>query len=142
MSIRQLSGALLIAIVFGTAGGAAWMLLTLYQHHRLPWLAWPVGLVLGWTLRGRQGPGRQGTAAAALVAATATLLAACYVDVLVVVVSIAGNMGLGMLATIRTAGAGMLIQLAWSSLSTVEAAWYVSGAAVAAAVAWRAARRP
>ncbi len=57
---------------------------------------------------------------AGVLSACATALAAIYVNMLIAGVLIAGNMGLGLIDALRTAGAGMLWQLARMALSPVD----------------------
>ncbi len=74
---------------------------------------------------------------AMLLAAAATALAAIYVNMLIAGVRIAGNMGLGIIDALRTAGIGMLWQLArmalapsdiiWTVLAMLLAAWLARG---------------
>src|SRR5574337_416195 len=76
-------------------------------------------------------------AASMLLAAGATALAAIYVNMLIAGVKIAGNMGLGLIDTLRTAGIGMLWQLTrmamapadliWTALAMLLAAWLARG---------------
>lgn len=123
MSVR---GALLFlfamfsALMLGLAAGAVWMVLALYSRHPLPWLVVPIGVLLAWTIRGavqRAGLG------AMLLAAAATALAAIYVNMLFAGVSIAGNMGLGIVDALRTAGIGMLWQLARMAMTPTDILW-------------------
>ena len=114
--------ALFCAVMLGLAAGAVWMVLALYLHHALPWLAVPVGVLLAWTVRGCvQRPG----IGAMLLAAGATALAAIYVNMLIAGVMIAGNMGLGLIDALRTAGAAMLWQLARMAMSPADIGWTV-----------------
>lgn len=137
MSMRRVSlflFALFSAIMLGLAAGAAWMVLALYLRHPLPWLAVPVAAMLAWTIRA--GVHRAGIGAM-LLAAGATALAAIYVNMLIAGVKIAGNMGLGLIDTLRTAGIGMLWQLTrmamapadiiWTALAMLLAAWLARG---------------
>ncbi|OOG59957.1 hypothetical protein [Rhodanobacter sp. C03] len=130
--------ALFIAAMLGLAAGATWMVVTLYLGHPLPWLVLLFGTLLAWTIRnGVRAPGR----AAALLAAVATALAAVYVNVLIAAVQIAGNMGMGLIDALRTAGIGMLWQLARLALSPADLVWAVLGIVLAAWLAWRAPRK-
>ena len=142
MNLRALLMAvftLLCAAMLGLAAGACWMVMTLYLRHPAPWLALPAGVLLAWAMR--HWVHRPGKVAAAL-AALATLLAATYVSVLIAGVLIAGNMGMGLLDALRTAGGGMLLQLARLGLSPTNAGWFAAGAALAAFIAGRPARAP
>ncbi|HEY8586626.1 MAG TPA: hypothetical protein VIL60_07805 [Rhodanobacter sp.] len=133
-TVSQLVFALFSAAMLGLAAGAIWMVVALYLRHPLPWLALPLGALLAWTIRASvRSPG----AVAALLAASATLLAGVYVNVLVAGVQIAGNMGMGLIQAMRTAGAGMLWQLARMALSPADIAWGVLGMLLAAWLAWR-----
>ena len=89
------------ALMLGLAAGAVWMVLALYLRHPLPWLAVPIAALLAWTIRGSV---QRAGAAAMLLAAAATALAALYVNMLIAGVRIAGNMGLGIVDALRTAG--------------------------------------
>lgn len=126
------------AIMLGLAAGAIWMVATLYLRQLLPWLALPLGAVLAWAIRGSvQRPG----AGAAALAALATLLAALYMSMLLAGVRLAGDMGLGLLDVLRTAGPGMLWALAGLALTPWMLAWFVAGAALAAMIGMRPPRR-
>lgn len=128
------------ALMLGLAAGAIWMVLALYMRHPLPWLAVPIGALLAWTIRGAvQRPG----VAAMLLAAGATALAALYVNMLIAGVGIAGNMGLGIVDALRTAGIGMLWQLAWMAMTPADIGWAVLAMLLAAWLArGRRPRRP
>lgn len=125
--------AIISALMLGLAAGALWMLPTAYLQHRLPWLAWPIGALLGWAMARWVTP-RSG---ASWLAAVATLLAAAYVSVLIVAATLAGNMDLGLTEAMRVAGGPMLGSLTWLSLTTAQLLWFASGAAIAAWVAQR-----
>lgn len=130
--------ALVCAAMLGLAAGAVWMVAALYAGHATSWLALPFAVVLAWTIRHWvQSPGRY----AAVLAALAALLAALYVNVLMAGALIAANMGMGIVDALRTAGAGMLLQLARMGFSAADAAWYLVAAVLAAALASRSARR-
>ncbi len=126
------------AIMLGLAAGAIWMVATLYLRQLLPWLALPIGAVLAWAVRGTVL--RPGVCAAAL-AALATLLAALYMCMLLAGVRLAGDMGLGLLDVLRTAGPGMLWALAELALTPSMLTWFVAGAALAAVLGMRPPRR-
>jgi vitamin B12 transport system permease protein len=129
---------LFIAVMLGLAAGATWMVVTLYLGHPLPWLALLFGALLAWTIRnGVRAPGR----AAALLAALATVLAAVYVNMLIAAVQIAGNMGMGLIEALRTAGIGMLWQLTRLALGPADLGWTVLGTLLAAWLAWRPPRK-
>ena len=130
--------ALFSAAMLGLAAGATWMVVTLYLRHPLPWLALPIGALLAWAIRGYvRSPG----IGAALLAAWATALAAIYVNMLIAAVLIAGNMGMGLIDALRTAGAGMLWQLARMALSPADIGCTALAMLLAAWLAWRAPRK-
>jgi len=126
--------ALFSAAMLGLAAGAVWMVASLYLRHSLPWLALPVGALLAWTIRSLvRAPG----IGAAVLSAVATALAAIYVNMLIAGVLIAGNMGLGLVDALRTAGAGMLWQLACMAMSPLDLGWAVLAMLLAAWLGWR-----
>ncbi|MBQ4854453.1 hypothetical protein IMW82_07195 [Rhodanobacter sp. B2A1Ga4] len=141
MSVRTVSLSVFVlfsAAMLGLAAGAVWMVAALYLRHPLPWLALPLGALLAWTIRACVRPA--GTSAA-LLAAGATLLAAFYVNMLVAGVLIAGNMGMGLIEAMRTAGLGMLWQLSRMALSPADFGYAALGMLLAAWLAWRQPRR-
>ncbi|MEO9078327.1 MAG: hypothetical protein ABI268_03345 [Rhodanobacter sp.] len=123
--------ALFSAAMLGLAAGAVWMVISLYMRHPMPWLALPIGILLAWAIRGSV---RHAGIGAMLLAAGATALAAIYVNMLVAGVRIAGNMGMGLIEALRSAGIEMLWQLAsmaatpadviWTVLAMLLAAWF------------------
>ena len=121
--------AMFSALMLGLAAGAVWMVLALYMRHPLPWLAVPIGVLLAWTIRGAV---HRAGVAAMLLAAGATALAAIYVNMLIAGVRIAGNMGLGIVDALRTAGIGMLWQLARMALTPADIVWTVLAMLLAA----------
>lgn len=125
--------AIISATMLGLAAGALWMLPTAYLQHRLPWLAWPIGALLGWAIARWVTP-RPG---APWLAAMATLMAAAYVSVLIVAANLAGNMDLGLTAAMRAAGGAMVWALVRLSLTGAQLFWFVSGAALAGWIAHR-----
>ena len=127
--------ALFSAAMLGLAAGAAWMVAALYSRHPLPWLAVPIGVALAWVIRA--GVHRPGTGAM-LLAAGATGLSAIYVNLLIAGVKVAGSMGLDLIEAMRTAGLGMLWQLARMGLSPADIAWTMLAMALAG---WLASRR-
>jgi vitamin B12 transport system permease protein len=130
--------ALVCAAMLGLAAGAVWMVAALYAGHATSWLALPFAVVLAWTIRHWvQSPGRY----AAVLAALAALLAALYVNVLMAGALVAANMGMGIVDALRTAGAGMLLQLARMGFSAADAGWYLVAAGLAAVLASRPVRR-
>jgi vitamin B12 transport system permease protein len=130
--------ALFSTAMLGLAAGAVWMVVSLYLRHPLPWLVLPIGALLAWTIRSCVRPAGIG---AAWLAASATALAAIYVNMLIAAVLIAGNMGMGLIDAIRTAGNGMLWQLARMALSPTDIGWLVLAMLLAAWLAWRAPRK-
>ncbi len=128
--------ALLSSLMLGFAAGAVWMLATLFAQHLLPWLALPVGWVLGLTVRRWVWPGG---IVAAVIAAGITVLAGIYVAILLAALQIAGGLGLGLIEALQTAGLGMLLSIVRLALTVRPLAWLLAGAAVAA---WIAHRRP
>jgi hypothetical protein len=131
--------ALFSAAMLGLAAGAVWMVVTLYLRHPVPWLALLAGATLALTIRvGVLPPGRN----AALLSALATMLAAIYVNVLIAGVQIAGNMSMGLVDALRTAGLAMLWELARFSLRPADIGWTIAGMLLAAWLAWRTPRKP
>jgi vitamin B12 transport system permease protein len=132
-SVPALLFALFSAAMLGLAAGAAWMVVALYSRHPLPWLAVPIGVALAWVIRAGV---RQPGTGAMLLAAGATGLSAIYVNLLIAGVKVAGSMGLDLIEALRTAGIGMLWQLArmgltpadfiWTLLAMVLAGWLAS----------------
>lgn len=115
--------------MLGLAAGALWMVATLYMRQPMPWLALPLAVLLSWTIRhGVRKPG----ALTALLCALATAMASIYVSMLIAAVEIAGSMGLGLLETITTAGADMLLELARLGFSTSDFAWTTLSVVIAA----------
>jgi len=132
----NLAFALVSAAMLGLAAGAVWMLASVYEQHKLPWLALPIGWALALGIRRWiRPPGR----VAAALAAIATLLAAGYVSLLTAAAQISSMLGIELTDVMHTAGLGMLLSLTRFSLSASTAAWFVAGAIVAA---WFAKRRP
>ncbi|WP_430390996.1 hypothetical protein [Dyella sp. 20L07] len=126
--------ALISAVMLGLAAGAAWMVPTLYLQRPLPWLALLIGWLLGKAMRNWVRPAGVGSA---LLAALATLFAALYVNLLTAGARIAGLMGLGLVDSLRTAGVGLLLQLAELGSNPVDDVWYVIGMGLAAVAAGR-----
>lgn len=133
-TVVQFVFALFCAAMLGMAAGAVWMVATLYLRQPLPWLALPLGALLGWAIRSGV---RSAGVVAALLAACATALATVYVGMLISGVLIAGNMGMGLIDTMRTAGTGMLWQLAKMGWSPADAVWTLLAMALSAWLAWR-----
>ena len=126
--------ALFSAVMLGLAFGAVWMLPTLFLARVLPWLSLPIGWVLGRMMRGWVRPEPRG---AALLAAMATALARDYVCVLTAAARVAGLMGMGLVEAMRTAGTGLLMDLARLNTTATDLAWFAAGTALSAWVAWR-----
>ncbi|SFR85517.1 vitamin B12 transport system permease protein [Dyella sp. OK004] len=138
MSARALFAllfALISAAMLGMAAGAVWMLPTLYMQRALPWLALPMGWLLGRAIRGWV---RSEPRGAATLAALATAIASLYVGMLTAAARIAGSMGLGLVDAIRTAGTGLLVSLTRLATTNGDLAWYALGIALAAYAAWSA----
>ncbi|WP_266169309.1 hypothetical protein [Dyella subtropica] len=136
MSARALFAnlfALVSALMLGMAAGAVWMLPTLYMQRTLPWLALPIGWLLGRAMRGWVRPDPRG---AAVLAALATATASIYVGMLTAAARIAGSMGLGLVDALRTAGASLLLALTRLAATPSDLAWYAAGMALAAYAAW------
>jgi hypothetical protein len=125
------------ALMLGLAAGAVWMVPTLYLQRPLPWLAVLVGWLLGKAIRHWVRPPGHG---AAVLAALAALTAALYVNLLTAAARVAGLMGLGLVDTLRTAGFGLLLQLAELGSMPTDDIWYAIGMGLAALVAGRATR--
>ncbi|WEN16367.1 hypothetical protein PY254_06780 [Rhodanobacter sp. AS-Z3] len=126
--------ALFSAAMLGLAGGAVWMVAAMYLRHPAPWLALPIGALLALTIRTSVRPAGAG---AALLAAAATLLATFYVNMLIASVLVAGNMGIGLIDAMKTAGVGMLWQLTRLALSPADLVYAAIGMLLAAWLAWR-----
>jgi len=126
--------ALFCAAMMGLAVGATWMVAAMYLRQAAPWLALVAGVVLAWAIR--HWIRRPGAGAAGL-AAFATLLAALYFNVLMAAIQLAGNFGLSLTDALRTAGTGMLLELARLGLRPIDWVWYAAGALLAAWLAWR-----
>ena len=130
--------ALFSTAMLGLAAGACWMVVTLYLGDPLPWLALLFGALLAWAIRhGVRSPGP----AAAMLAALATALATVYVNMLIAAVQIAGNMGMGLVEALRTAGIGMLWQLARLAFAPADLGWTALGMLLAGWLTWRTPRK-
>jgi vitamin B12 transport system permease protein len=130
--------ALFSTAMLGLAAGASWMVVTLYLGRSLPWLALLFGALLAWAIRQGVRPPGPG---AAVLAALATALATVYVNMLIAAVQIAGNMGMGLIDALRTAGFGMLWQLARLALAPADTGWALLAMLLAAWLAWRVPRK-
>lgn len=143
MRLRSLAGtifALFCAAMLGLAAGAVWMLAAVSLGQVAAWLALPAGWLLATAMRHWVYPGHR--LGAATLAAAATLLAAIYVSVLIAAARIAGSMGIGLVEALRTAGVGMLLELARLGLSRGAALWFFAGIVLAAILGARPLRRP
>lgn len=101
--------ALVCMLVIALALGALWVAMTLHFRSAAWWFALPVGLAMGyatctWVTHSR--------ALGMPLAAAGTLLAAVYMQCLLMGLRLAAVMGLGYLTTLHTAGASMLLALA------------------------------
>jgi vitamin B12 transport system permease protein len=130
--------ALLSIAMLGLAAGAVWMLPTMYTGQSLPWLALPLGWLLGRAIRSWI---RHASWSAALLAIIATALAATYVSMLTAGAHLAWNMGIDFTDALRTAGGGMLFQVARLTMAPSDIAWFAAGCALAAWAAMSA-RKP
>jgi vitamin B12 transport system permease protein len=133
-AVFSLLFALVSAVMLGMAAGAVWMVPTLYSRHPLPWLALPIGWVLGKAIRHWVRPAGGN---AAILAALATFTAVLYVNLLTAAARIAGLMGLGLVDSMRTAGFGLLLQLAELGCTPTDDIWFLAGMGIAAFVAFR-----
>lgn len=140
MSVRSVFAslfALFSALMLGLAAGAVWMVPTLYARAPLPWLALPLGWLLGKAIRHWVRPAGS---AAAILAALATFAAALYVSLLTAAARVAGLMGLGLVDSMRTAGFRLLLQLAEMGSAPMDGVWFIAGMGIAAWAAMRPAR--
>ena len=137
-SFFSLLFAALSALMLGLAAGAVWMVPTLYARLPLPWLALPIGWLLGKAVRHWVRPAG---AHAAVLAALATFTAVLYVNLLSAAARIAGLMGLGLVDSMRTAGFRLLLQLAELGCTPTDDVWFLAGMGLAAFAALRP-RRP
>ncbi|MET0331036.1 MAG: hypothetical protein ABW154_06350 [Dyella sp.] len=137
MTLGRMGAALLAwlsASMLGLAAGAVWMVPTMLHGAALPWLALPLGWLLGLAIR--HWVGRAGLPAAVL-ASYALLLAALYLRCLAVGANLAGMTGIGLTDALRQAGPNLLVQLAWMAMAPTERGIYLLGATLAAATAWQ-----
>lgn len=143
MSARRLLGfafALICTVMIGLAAGAVWLVPTILASKLMPWLAVPVGWVLGRIVRGWVNPG--GRVGAAVLAAIAMILATAYLTVLVAGARIAGSLGLGFFDTLHVAGIALLTDIARMTLTGGDIAWYAVGVVLAVLGALRERRTP
>lgn len=142
MTVRQIVGecfALICAVMLGLAAGAIWLLPIVFLRRPLPWLALPVGWVLGIAIR-QWVHGHKGHAA--LFAALATVVASAYIRILMAATDMAAMTGYGLIETMRIAGTSMLLDFARFGMSTEDAVWAAIGVVLAAITALRAPRPP
>lgn len=126
--------ALFSTVVIGLAAGAVWMVLALYMQDASAWLALPLGLVLGWVIRGWVTPHRR---YAVPLAAVTMVLATIYMRLLFAAAQVGASLGLGIGEALRTAGVGMLVNVAQLGLRWQELALYLIGVVLAALIAAR-----
>jgi vitamin B12 transport system permease protein len=141
MSARRLLGlvfALICTVMIGLAAGAIWLVPTIFMGRLMPWLALPVGWLLGRIVRGWVNPNGRGVAAA--LAGIAMIVASAYLVLLVAGARIAGSLGVGFFDTLRVAGIGLLCDIARLTLTGGDVAWYAAGTLLAMAAALRARR--
>jgi vitamin B12 transport system permease protein len=137
MTLGRMGAALLAwlsASMLGLAAGAIWMVPTMLRGAALPWLALPLGWLLGLAIRRWV---RRAGLPAAVLASYALLLAAFYLHCLMVGANLAGMTGIDLTDALRQAGPRLLAQLAWMALLPTELLIYLLGAVLAAATAWR-----
>jgi len=133
-AVFSLLFALVSALMLGLAAGAVWMVPTLYSRQPLPWLALPIGWLLGKAVRHWIRPAGSN---AAILAAAATFTAVVYVNLLTAAARIAGLMGLGLVDSMRTAGFHLLLQLAEMGCTPSDDIWFLFGMGISAFVAFR-----
>ena len=132
MSARRLLGlifTLICTAMIGLAAGAVWLVPTILVSKLMPWLAIPVGWLLGRIVRGWVSPG--GRVGAAVLAAIAMILATAYLTILVAGARIAGSLGMGFFDTLRVAGIALLADIARMTLTGGDIAWYAAGTILA-----------
>ncbi|HEX7813681.1 hypothetical protein [Dyella sp.] len=121
---------LICAAMIGLAAGAVWLLPTLYSGRFMPWLALPIGWILGRTVRAWVYP--SGGAATQVLAAAVTLLACLYQCILLTGARVASAVGMEFIDALRISGLGMLMSITRMNFTGLELAWYVAGIVVAA----------
>ena len=126
-------GSLLLAafstLLIGLAAGAVWMVLALYQRGPSAWMALPIGLALGWVVRTWVTPRRR---PGLLLAAAGMAVATIYMRLLFAAAEVGASLGLGFGEALRTAGPGMLLNVARLGLHWQALALYLLGLALAA----------
>ncbi|HEY9130565.1 MAG TPA: hypothetical protein VIM98_02315 [Dyella sp.] len=138
MSLRHLLGlffGLVCTLMVGLAAGAIWLVPTVMVGRLMPWLALPIGWVLGRVISGWVYQG--GRVSAAVLAALSMALAATYLSVLIAAARIAGSLGLGFFDTLRMSGLALLGDIARLTITRGDLAWYALGIAAAAIAASR-----
>ena len=138
MNVRHLLSAafaLLCAIMIGLAAGAIWLVPILATGRLMPWLALPVGWILGRVVRAWVRP--ESASGAAILAVLAEVLAAIYLCALLVGLRIANALGFGFVDTLRAAGPDMLLSLARLQIANADLGWFLIGAVIAAVTAMR-----
>ena len=142
VSARRLLGfvfSLICTVMIGLAAGAIWLLPTIFLGRAMPWLAVPLGWILGRIVRSWVNPG--GRSLTAVLAAIAMIVASAYFTVLLAGARIAGSLGLGFLDTLRVAGIALLTDIARLTLTAGDIAWYAAGTLLAGIAARTVARR-
>lgn len=128
MSARRLLGVvftLICTVMIGLAAGAVWLVPTILMSKLMPWLAIPIGWILGRVVRAWVYPG--GRTGAAVLAAMAMIVASAYLSVLVAGARIAGSLGLGFFDTLRVAGIALLSDIARMTITGGDIVWYAAG---------------
>lgn len=143
MSLRQVVGecfALFCAVMLGLAGGAIWLLPSLFLHRPMPYLAVLVGWLLALVIR-QWVHMRQWNAA--LLAAVGTVIAMLYVHVLQTATTLwEMTSGYGLIGIIRIMGVPALWDMARIGIGSRDVFWCFAGVVVAVVVALRSAQRP
>jgi hypothetical protein len=135
LNLFGLATALMIAL----AGGAVWALAALFRQETLAVLALPLGFLIGRVLAGTHGP--RGTPAAALCAATFSLLASGYALWMIASGRVALLLGMRLSETLSSIGLDLTFAMTRAWLSTLDLVCIAGGVLLAAAAAaWR--RRP
>ena len=132
MSARRLLGfvfTLICTVMIGLAAGAIWLVPTIFLGKLMPWLAIPIGWILGRVVRAWVNP--TGRVGAAVLAAIAMILASAYFTILVAGARIAGSLGLGFFDTLRVAGVALLTDIARMTLTSGDIVWYATGTVLA-----------
>lgn len=125
--------AVLCTIAIALALGAVWMAITLRVPSAYWWFALPAGLGMGYATRAWVTKRR---AWGVLLAIAGMLLAAIYMKCLFVSLQLAAFFGLGLIQTMETAGAGMLLALARNQFDMHILGATLAGMVLAGWVAW------